>query len=45
VSRQRGFPVDFSDADRDETWLPIDRFVDKPVPPEKLVALVRQLSA
>jgi CheY-like chemotaxis protein len=44
ASRQKGFPVHFSDADRDETWLPVDRFIDKPIAADKLVAMVRQLS-
>ncbi len=36
--------VRFSDRDRDPTWLPVDRFVDKPIKPQDLVAIVRSLS-
>jgi CheY-like chemotaxis protein len=36
--------VRFSDRDRDPQWLPVDRFVDKPVKPEDLVSLVRTLA-
>jgi CheY-like chemotaxis protein len=36
--------VRFSDRDRDQTWLPVDRFVDKPIKPEDLISLVRTLA-
>jgi CheY-like chemotaxis protein len=36
--------VRFSDRDRDKEWLPVDRFVDKPVKPEDLVSIVRSLA-
>jgi len=36
--------VRFSDRDRDHAWLPVDRFLDKPIKPEDLVAIVRTLS-
>ncbi len=36
--------VRFTDRDRDKEWLPVDRFVDKPVKPEDLVSLVRTLA-
>ena len=39
-----GSYVRFSDRDRDKDWLPVDRFVDKPVKPEELVSLVRTLA-
>jgi two-component system, OmpR family, alkaline phosphatase synthesis response regulator PhoP len=39
-----GSHIRFSDRDRDKAWLPVDRFVDKPVKPEDLVSLVRTLS-
>jgi CheY-like chemotaxis protein len=45
VHQAKGFPFHLSDADRDETWLPIDRFVDKPLAPTKLVALVKEIEA
>jgi CheY-like chemotaxis protein len=36
--------VRFSDHDRDDTWLPVDRFVDKPIKPQDLVTIVRTLA-
>jgi CheY-like chemotaxis protein len=36
--------VRFSDSERDHTWLPVDRFVDKPVKPQDLVTIVRTLA-
>jgi DNA-binding response OmpR family regulator len=36
--------VRFSDRDRDKQWLPVDRFVDKPVKPEDLVSMIRSLA-
>ena len=36
--------VRFSDRDRDQDWLPVDRFVDKPVKADDLVAMVRSLA-
>jgi CheY-like chemotaxis protein len=36
--------VRFSDANRDPQWLPVDRFVDKPVKPKDLVSIVRTLA-
>lgn len=36
--------VRFTDRDRDKEWLPVDRFVDKPVKPEDLVSMVRTLA-
>jgi CheY-like chemotaxis protein len=39
----RGLLFRLSDRDRDEMWLPVDRFVDKPVPPERLLGLVREI--
>ena len=36
--------VRFSDASRDPQWLPVDRFLDKPVKPKDLVSMVRSLA-
>jgi DNA-binding response OmpR family regulator len=36
--------VRFTDRDRDKDWLPVDRFVDKPVKADELVTLVRTLA-
>jgi CheY-like chemotaxis protein len=43
VNAKKGFPFRLSDADRDDLWLPVDKFVDKPVSATKLVGLVREL--
>jgi CheY-like chemotaxis protein len=37
----QGSAFRFTDHDRDPQWLPVDRFVDKPVKPEDLVSMVR----
>jgi CheY-like chemotaxis protein len=36
--------VRFTDASRDPQWLPVDRFVDKPLKPKDLVSMVRSLA-
>jgi CheY-like chemotaxis protein len=43
-NRKEGL-LTFSDHDRDPSWLPVDRFIDKPVPPARLVELVREALA
>lgn len=35
----------FSNKDRDDHWLPVDRFEEKPVAPNRLVELVDELTA
>jgi CheY-like chemotaxis protein len=37
------FNLGFSDKDRDETWLPVLHFVEKPVMPDKLIKMVREV--
>lgn len=37
------FNLGFSDKDRDETWLPVAHFLEKPVVPDKLVAMVKEI--
>jgi CheY-like chemotaxis protein len=39
-----GYPTRFSDRDRDSQWLPVDRFVDKPIKPDDLVTTIRTLA-
>lgn len=41
VNRKAGYPFKFSDHDRDEMWLPVDRFLDKPVRPHQLAEVIR----
>ena len=41
VNEARGLQFRLSDRDRDETWLPVDRFLDKPIKAEKLVESLR----
>ena len=43
VHEAQGHPLRLNDKDRDEAWLPVDKFLDKPVTPERLVSVVRQL--
>jgi len=43
VNRQAGYTFEFSDQDRDEVWLPVDKFLNKPVKPAQLVEAVRGL--
>jgi CheY-like chemotaxis protein len=40
----QGSSLRLTDRDRDAQWLPVDRFVDKPVRPEDLVSMVRSLA-
>jgi CheY-like chemotaxis protein len=40
----KGSSFRITDRDKDPLWLPVDRFVDKPVKPEDLVSLVRTLA-
>jgi CheY-like chemotaxis protein len=44
VHEGKGGLLRFGNRDRDERWLPIDRFVDKPITPEALVRLVAELA-
>jgi CheY-like chemotaxis protein len=41
VNRKAGYPYKFTDHDRDEMWLPIDKFLDKPIKPQQLAEAVR----
>jgi CheY-like chemotaxis protein len=43
VNRESGIAYRFSDRDRDEQWLPVDRILNKPIRPDKLVAIMREL--
>jgi CheY-like chemotaxis protein len=43
VNREKGIAYRFSDGDRDEQWLPVDRVLNKPVRPAKLAAVVHEL--
>ncbi len=43
-SEEIGAGVRFTDRDRDSRWLPVDRFLDKPVKTEDLIQVVRTLS-
>jgi CheY-like chemotaxis protein len=42
INRARGM-FSLSDLDRDETWLPIDRFLEKPIAAESLVSIAREM--
>ena len=43
VNKEAGYKIRFSDLDRDEVWLPIDRYIDKPVKSRDLTAEIRKL--
>jgi CheY-like chemotaxis protein len=43
VNRSQGHKFRFSDKDRDDAWLPVDRFLDKPVKPETLVSTLQEV--
>jgi CheY-like chemotaxis protein len=43
VNEAKGFLFRLSDRDKDETWLPIDRFLDKPIKPDVLVGNLREV--
>ncbi len=45
ANRRAGYKIKFSDLDRDDMWLPVDRFLDKPVRPQDLVMVLRKLGA
>ncbi len=40
----QGSSLRLTDRERDAQWLPVDKFVDKPVKPEDLVSMVRTLA-
>jgi CheY-like chemotaxis protein len=44
INRARGLAFRFSDQDRDEQWLPVDRILEKPIRPKKLISVVRELT-
>lgn len=44
ANEEIGSFVRIAESDRDQEWLPIDRFVDKPVKPEDLVSMIRTLT-
>ncbi len=43
VNREKGIAYRFSDGDRDERWLPVDRILNKPVRPSMLAGVVHEL--
>jgi CheY-like chemotaxis protein len=43
VNRRKGLAYRFSDRDRDERWLPVDKVLEKPIRPKKLVAVLKEL--
>jgi CheY-like chemotaxis protein len=44
VNHKAGCNFTFSDRDLDDVWLPIDKFLDKPVKPELLIATISALA-
>lgn len=45
VNRETGLNFSFSDQDLDDVWLPVDKFLDKPVKTELLLATIHSLVA
>lgn len=37
------FKLGFSDKDRDDSWLPVAHFIEKPILPDKLINIVKEL--
>jgi CheY-like chemotaxis protein len=44
-AERHGSYLGLSDRDRDPSWLPVDRYADKPLKPARLVELVAELCA
>jgi CheY-like chemotaxis protein len=44
VNEQKGTLFRLGNQDKDELWLPVDKFMDKPIKPEALVRLVAELT-
>jgi two-component system, OmpR family, alkaline phosphatase synthesis response regulator PhoP len=40
VNKQAGYTFKFSDRDKDDMWLPVDKFLDKPIKPQHLAETV-----
>jgi CheY-like chemotaxis protein len=43
VNEAKGLLFRLGDQDRDDLWLPVDKFLDKPLAPEALVRIVGEL--
>ena len=43
INRRKGLAFRFSDQDRDERWLPVDRVLEKPIKPRKLISILNEL--
>jgi CheY-like chemotaxis protein len=43
INKQKGLKFRYSNGDRDEQWLPVDRVLEKPIKPEKLVVILEEL--
>lgn len=37
------FKLGFSDKDRDDTWLPVTHFIEKPIVPDQLIKIVKDV--
>lgn len=42
VNAQRGIAYRYSDADRDDMWMPVEHLLEKPVKPQILIDMVRE---
>jgi CheY-like chemotaxis protein len=43
INRRKGLAFRFSDQDRDERWLPVDKVLEKPIQPKKLISILKEL--
>ncbi len=43
INRHKGLAFRYSDEDRDDQWLPVERVLEKPIRPKKLISIVDEL--
>lgn len=43
INERHMYPGQFSNKDRDESWLPVQEFVEKPIDPKALIEKVKDL--
>ncbi len=45
INEKGGLGVTFSNRDKDDEYLPVDQFVEKPIKPEALLAKIKELTS
>lgn len=43
INRSKGLAYSFTDNDKDDFWLPIDMFLDKPIKPKQLLEILSEV--